>query len=340
VLLSVGVVAGIFLGVLPRVADMGEVWSHVRAMSSLEIASLVAATVWNVVTYFFVILAAAPVLSFLQGVVVTMSSTAIANTLPGGGALGVAVTTAMMRSWGATPGDITRYVVVTGVWSNFIKLGMPVVALGALALTGGASTGLVLAAVIGVIVLAVAVVGLVLALRSEAFARRVGRIIGGAASAVRRLVRKPPVTDLDERTATFREETADLLARRWLALTLTSIVSHVSLYVVLLVALRHVGVTADDVTWAEVLAAFAFVRLISALPITPGGLGVVELGYAGALTAFGGGREPVLAAVLVFRALTYLLPVPFGAATYIVWRRASGWRMDEVNPRGRMEKAD
>ena len=38
------------------------------------------------------------------------------------------------------------------------------------------------------------------------------------------------------------------------------------------------------------LAAFAFVRLISALPITPGGLGVVELGYTAALARLRRGR--------------------------------------------------
>jgi putative heme transporter len=40
---------------------------------------------------------------------------------------------------------------------------------------------------------------------------------------------------------------------------------------VLLVTLRHVGVSDVEVSWAEVLAVFAFARLATAIPLTPGG---------------------------------------------------------------------
>jgi uncharacterized membrane protein YbhN (UPF0104 family) len=36
----------------------------------------------------------------------------------------------------------------------------------------------------------------------------------------------------------------------------------------------------------------------------------------------GGDKAQVVAAVLVFRALTFLLPMPLGALTYWWWRRA------------------
>src|SRR3712207_1987430 len=113
-------------------------------------------------------------------------------------------------------------------------------------------------------------------------------------------------------------------------LTITTLVSHLSLYLVLLMALRHVGVSESEVSWVEALAAFAFVRLISALPITPGGLGVVELGLSAALVAAGGEEAGVVAAVLVFRALTYLLPVPIGLVLYVKWRKGSEGRRQRI----------
>ena len=84
-----------------------------------------------------------------------------------------------------------------------------------------------------------------------------------------------------------------------------------------------------DLTWITVLAAFAFVRLITALPLTPGGVGVVELGYAAVLTI---GLDDaltaqVVAAILVFRAITYLLPIPLGVISYLVWRGNRSWRL-------------
>jgi uncharacterized membrane protein YbhN (UPF0104 family) len=59
---------------------------------------------------------------------------------------------------------------------------------------------------------------------------------------------------------------------------------------------------------------------------TPGGLGVVELGLAAALVLAGGAKAQVVAAVLVFGVLTFLLPIPIGAVTYWLWRRAEGRR--------------
>jgi uncharacterized membrane protein YbhN (UPF0104 family) len=80
---------------------------------------------------------------------------------------------------------------------------------------------------------------------------------------------------------------------------------------------------------------FAFVRLLSAVPITPGGLGIVDLGYIGGLVLAGRHqtevpvdvfRAQVTAAVLVFRALTYGLQLPHGVLAYFIWRRRKSWR--------------
>jgi uncharacterized protein (TIRG00374 family) len=95
---------------------------------------------------------------------------------------------------------------------------------------------------------------------------------------------------------------------------------------VLLLALRFVGVTESQVGWAEALAVFTFARLLSAIPLTPGGLGVIEIALITGLTAAGGMRAEVAAAVLVFRALTYVLPIPIGLGTYLFWRRNRSWR--------------
>ncbi len=103
-------------------------------------------------------------------------------------------------------------------------------------------------------------------------------------------------------------------------LTGATVISHVSLFVVLLVSLRVLGVTGDDVTWVEVFGAFSFVQLATAIPVTPGGLGVVEVGMAGALVLAGGPEAFVVAAVLVYRALTYLFQVFLGMGSFVVWR--------------------
>jgi uncharacterized membrane protein YbhN (UPF0104 family) len=163
-----------------------------------------------------------------------------------------------------------------------------------------------------------------LMLRSEEVARRFGLLAGRVATRLLGLVRRPPVAGWELATVKFRTRTIGLVQRRWVAITVTSLVSHLSLYLVLLVTLRHVGVSDTEVSWAEVLAVFAFARLATAIPLTPGGAGFVEAVLIGGLVAAGGAKPQVVAAVLVYRALTWLLPIPVGIGTYLWWRRRPG----------------
>jgi putative heme transporter len=127
-------------------------------------------------------------------------------------------------------------------------------------------------------------------------------------------------------TVKFRSRAGELLRRRWPAIVAAALVSHLSLYLVLLTTLRHVGVADEAVGWTEVLFVFAFARLATAVRFTPGGAGVVEALLIGGLVAAGGQRAEVAAAVVVFRALTWLLPVPIGGLTYLAWRRQQARR--------------
>src|SRR5918992_642506 len=207
---------------------------------------------------------------------------------------------------------------------------MPVLALALLAIQGDAGAASITASLAGVAMLVGAICLFALVLKSDRFARAIGERLGSVLSFFRKLVRKPPVSGMGESVASFRHDAVGLIRQRWVWLTAASLLSHLSLYLVLLLSLRHVGVSEADVTWTEALAAFAFVRLISALPITPGGLGVVELGLTAALISAGGDEAQVAAAVLIYRALTYLLPIPIGAVLYLKWRKGSEARRERV----------
>jgi len=323
IVLAVAVVALIFFRFLPNLADFTEVWATIRAMTWGEISVLAIAAIWNILSYLPVQVTSLPGLSYWQAFLVTQASTAIANTVPAGGAVGVGVQFAMYRSFGISTAKVGLSVAVSGIWNNFVKFGMPVVALALLAIQGKANAKLLLGALAGVAALAVAIGLFALVLAREVAARRIGERLGKIWSWLRGLVRRPPVTGWGGGAVRFRARTLDLLEGRWFRLTVATLVSHVSLYLVLLLALRDVGVSEDEVSWIEVLAAFAFARLVTALPITPGGLGVVELVLSAALIRAGGDRAQVVAAVLVYRVLTYLLPIPLGAVCYLIWSRVT-----------------
>ena len=319
-------VVAIFAFAIPQIADYSAVWATVTTLTPLELWSLVGAMVFNLLTYWLANMAALPGLRLGQSAVLTQTTTSVANTLPAGGAVAVGLTYSILRSWGFDGHAIALYVGVTGVWNVFLKLGLPILALALLALGGEANAALVIGALAGLGVLAVAVTLFTLALWRKEFARRIGDRLARVASALRRPFRRPPITGWGEQAVAFRQRTIDLVARRWLQLTVTTVASHLALWFVLLLSLRHVGIGESEVSTLQVLAVFAFGRLIGALPITPGGLGVIELGYIGGLVAAGGPRPEVVAAVLLFRVLTYGVQIPLGAFTYLVWRRRASWR--------------
>lgn len=334
VVVSLVLVIGIFAFAIPKIANYGDVWRAIQAMTYPEVATLLLVTGLNIFAYWPVMVASLPGLTIAQAAVNNQASTSIANTLPGGGWIANGVTYAMYRSWGFTNQSIGLTTIVTGVWNSFIKLGMPVAALAALALSGQGSSTLILPMVIGVAVLLAAIGLFTGVLREESVARAIGGRLGKVASFFRTPSRETP-RNWGETAVQFRKQSIGLIATRWPALTISASASHVALYLVLLLALRHVGVSEREVTWAQVLGVFAFVRLISLLPLTPGGVGLVELGYIGGLYVAGKARADVsldvfkaqiAAAVLVFRALTFVLQIPLGALGYLIWQRKKSWR--------------
>jgi uncharacterized membrane protein YbhN (UPF0104 family) len=112
-------------------------------------------------------------------------------------------------------------------------------------------------------------------------------------------------------------------------ITSATVLTNMLLFMVLLVAVRVVGVSEADVSWVKILAAFSFVRLLSAVPITPGGLAVVELGLTAALATGLADQmqNQIAAAVLLYRALTWFAPIPLGTAAWLLWRANSSWRL-------------
>jgi uncharacterized protein (TIRG00374 family) len=241
--------------------------------------------------------------------------------VPAGSAIGIGMTYAMLHTWGFSRGRTTIAVLVSGVWNAFAKLAIPVLALALVALQGNASAARVTAAALGIGGLVAAIVVFALMLRSEHMAERVGVVAGRVASRLLALIRRPPVQGWELATVKFRNRTVDLLEHGWFPITATTIISHLSLYLVLLVSLRDVGVSDAEVGWAEVLAVFAFARLATAIPFTPGGAGVVEAVLITGLTAAGGDKPEVVAAVLVYRALTWGLPILVGVFCLLWWRR-------------------
>lgn len=327
VLFSVGVIVLVlvFTVAIPKFADYGEVWRAVRSISRGWQVAILLAGVANIVTYAPNWMVVLPGLSWRRSMAVTMSGTAVSNVMPVGGPIAMTMQYGMLREWGFPRRDASRAMVLTGVWNTFSNLGLPIFALGLLTIRGGRNAALMAAARIGFPLLLTGMALFVIALRSEEGARRVGRLVHRLSRPLRRFGKQDRSGSAERRLpdalVAFRSESIELIRKRWLALTVATLVGLSTVYLLFIICLRAVGVPASEITFTEAFAAWASTRLLSAIPITPGGIGIVDVGLTGALVAFGGDEPKVVGAVLLYRVLTWLPPVILGALSGLTWRK-------------------
>ena len=321
---SVALAAAIFGFAVPHFASYRSAWASMHAMTWAQALLVAAVAIASMISTWIMICSVLPSIRLREAAVVNLGSNAVANTLPAGGVLAMGVSWAMLSSWGVSTAEYVLYTLVSGIWNVFARLGLPVLALLLLVTATRPGAGLVAAAAVGLALLVALAAGLSLLMRSESFAVRAGRALQPALAIACRLVRRPASFDIPGSLLGFRDRAGALIATRGWRITAATAASNLTLWLVLLACLRGVGLSQAQVSWQISLAAFAFVRLLTVLPITPGGLGITELGLIAVLTAGHRDGAQVTAAVLLFRAVTYLPPIPLGALACLTWRLAPG----------------
>jgi uncharacterized membrane protein YbhN (UPF0104 family) len=278
-----------------------------------------------------------PGLDARRGTAEYVSTAAIGSTIPG--PIKLAVAFRLLRDWSFTTEASVLGLSLNGLFSQASKLVMPIVAILVLSLTGSIpGWGLLIAALLCVPVALGALVS-VWVLRSEAFARRVGAFANRAGGAVMRRVHRP-APDLSDQLLGFRDAAKDILfARAWRGIVTQGIARSAG-FVTLLLSLRAVGVPAEVLPVDVVLATYAAVMVITLIPIAPGGAGLPEVLYIGIFTAVV--ADPAYdnligAGTMLFRGVTWFLPIPVGYVTLVVHQRRRGRTrtvetMDEVVP--------
>ena len=319
--IGIAVVVATFVFVLPRIADYQEVWGVVKELSWWQVALLVGVTAVNLATYPPPWMVTLRGLHFRQAFVLTQASTAATYVAPGGAAPGIALSFAMLRAWGFGIAAITLAAALTGAWNQLSLLGFPAIALALLTLTGGNHALLQTAALIGFGVFVAVVAGFAGGLSSPRLARWVGNLAARLVTRALRVIRKAPVTWDGASFVEFRARALDLLHTRWHVLTVATLAGQLTVFAVMFACLRVLEVPGSEVSAIEAFAAWSLARLLGSLPLTPGGLGVVELALTTLLVSFGGNRAGVVAAVLVYRFLTIVPTLVLGLLGGATWKR-------------------
>ena len=271
--------------------------------------------------------AAMPGLRFWQGLLQIEAATAVSNAVPAGGAVAIGMTYRMFSSFGFADVVISSAVVTTGIWNLAAKFVLPVAAIGLLAITAPPTAQVVGAGLTGVVALVVLGMTAWLVLRFEVAAHWVGRLGDRVVNWVGHFFHKSPTDRVERSLLHFGSQTVQTVRRRGWLLTAATIANQAAGFVLILVIVRAVGVTAGEVTLAAVFTSFAVARLAGAIPITPGGLGTYDAAFISVMTRLGASSSQALTADLVWRLTTYFLPILTGTVTYLIWIQ---WRRRSV----------
>jgi uncharacterized protein (TIRG00374 family) len=317
----------IFWRVIPQVGSYSDAVKALQNMGFVAMALIIIMVIIYLLAYGLPFKAATPGLKFWPSEQVNQSAFAISNGVPAGGAVGLAVQYGMITSYGISGTSATAAITAVSLWSTFVTLGLPILGVLALILAGKGSGGHIAVALIGLVILAAAVVAFILVMRSAPLARRVGEIANKALNPLRSRIKKLQNVNVVEPIVKFRSNMYDLLKRRWAVITGAQVAVSLTQFLILYVALRGIqGWDQEGTSILVVFGAFAISQLGLMIPVTPGGLGTVDAFMIALLTANGVSSGDATAADLVWRASSYVPQIVVGIGAILVWYRRAGKR--------------
>jgi putative heme transporter len=317
----IGIILAVVLVVwwLPRIA--GTTWGavfdtlgHVGLGSVMELFALMCLGLW---CYTFTLTGSLPGLRHVQALIANLCGSATGNFVPAGGAAGVAVTYAAFRSWGFSRRAISTSIIVTGVWNILSRLLIPVGALIALLVAGGdlplsVIRGGLIGAAAGLALLAL----FIAALASERVTRSLGRGINNVLRPLHRRIRSFHEVGIDDFITDQRVRMVSVVRHGWAKMTFGLLGYFAVFYVLFWQSMSIVGL---QMTFSHMFAAYAVGRLLTAIGITPGGVGVTEGGAVAVLVAFGADPAQALAGTVLFSLYTHVMEVPLSAVAFLGW---------------------
>ena len=290
-----------------RLRDVNLVWFLV--MGLCELVSF--ACMWTLIKLVL------PHVSWFVAASSQLVSNSLSRVVPGGAAVGGATLYRMLSTSGVAAPRAASAMAATGVMSNAFLFAIPATA-GLLALAGAPiPERFVPAAIAGGVFFAVLMALAVIAVTLTRPLRWVGQVIRRVVELVGRACGKgwtfDPQRLIDERT-----QVVEVLENRWPRAMAVAAGNWAFDYLALIAALYAVGA---EPRLSLVLLAYAAAAVLGMVPLTPGGVGFVEVGlYSGLIITGIPAREAALATV-AYRLVSFGLPVLAGPLAWIAFRR-------------------
>ena len=305
--------------VLPRITDVLASFPRLSTLNWFWFAAAIVAQLAHFGCDFALQRMALRTHGWFAVITAQLAGNAITNVLPAGAAAGAAVQYRMLATSGIATDTAVGGLTAFSLLGIGGLLALPIFTLPAILFGAPVRTGLAEAAYIGI-------GGFVLFAGLGVYVLADDRPLAWLGRAVQRLHNaafrhRRPVEGLDGRLVSEQATIRTVLGQKWRAAVLLLAGRLGFDFLCLLFALRATG---SHPRPSLVLLAYAVAGVIGLVPITPGGLGIIEASLSALLVLAGVGVGDALLATLTYRVASYWLPLLAGPAAYLVFRRRYG----------------
>jgi putative heme transporter len=307
-----------------RLPDAGEVWSAITTASPWWLLLGLAAE-WVSLAMFarqqmWLLRGLGVAVGIGPALAMTYSRSAIAITMPAGSAMSAGFAYQTFRRWGASREAATTVMVLSGAFSTLglvvlYVLGYAVIVLEDPGAAWSAHPVATVGATIGLLLIAAMITASVLRDRRRA--------VTPAPAPAPAPPAEEPRGRITSLLATLRAVGPVALGMhgRYRRIALLFAVVNWLTDLCCLVAVAYAFHL--PLTFVQLGAVYVVVQLVRQIPVTPGGIGVIEASLLAALVSAGAAQGPAAAAVLGYRLFSCWLIIPAGLFTWALLRRSS-----------------
>jgi uncharacterized protein (TIRG00374 family) len=302
--------------VAPSVIAVFHSWPRLATLGPLWLGLALVAEVGHFACTFSLQRIALRTKAWFPVVTAQLAGNAISLIVPGGAAAGAAVQFRMLAASGMDATEAVGGLTAFSLLGIAGLLALPVLVLPIVLFGSPVSSGLYILAIIGAVAFVVFTgFGALVAAANAPL-----ELLGKAIQAIRnRLFRKKaPMAGLPDRLIEQRDLIRAVLGKQWWQATLLSAGRLGLDYLCLLGCVRAVGAHPRA---SLVLLAYAVAGVIGMVPITPGGLGIVEASLSGLLVLAGLNAGEAVLATLAYRLASYWIPLLAGPVAYGLFKR-------------------
>lgn len=243
-----------------------------------------------------------------------LAGNAASKVVPAGPAAGGVVQAKLLIQTGQRPAVVASALTAIGLITAGVLLLLPVLTVPAL-LIGPPPARQLEHGLLVSLILSIVIVGLGFAVLKWT---RFVVVIGRAAGRVIHVVKRSVTADSCAATlVTQRDRVAAAFEGHWWSAVFAAAANRMFDYAALVAALAALDVHARP---SEVLLAYVVAQALALVPITPGGLGFVDAGLTALLVVIGVSADTALIGTLLYRLVSFWLPIPVGVLAWTGWR--------------------